>query len=1144
MDNMALDFLDLTTDKKQIKSSENFTHLHLHTYYSFLDGMGSPEERVQRAKELGMEAIAITDHNHLGGVLDFQKACHKEGLKPILGVELYWTHKMETISSPKEERDKVALQLANEAGVEIPKKAKKKEITDLIAPYAYDTKGYHIILIAKNQTGWKNLVKIQSEAADKGLFNGRFHCDNELLRQHSEGIICTTACISSIVCDSLRKNDYETAKQMLNEWVDIFGHNNVFVEIQGLAWEEQYRVNTLLIELAKEVGVKVIATNDVHYTYEDDHNDHDTLLCIGTGKVKSEVNRMKYDHEFWLKSYDEMIEGFSRRGGNDKEYMDTVIEALANTNLIPEMVDEIKLGSDVDLFSKVDVPAPYTVAGYLNKKCWDELYPYLIKKNKEDQRELYESRLKYELDVINKKGYAPYMLTVEEYITWANANGCPTGPGRGSAAGSLVLFLLGITRVIDPIEYGLLFSRFLTMDRTSPPDVDTDFCYYGRQSVIRHLEDKNGHDKVAHIGTYTEMGVKSGLKDVGRVLEIPFGIMNEISKKITEITDDAPSIKFKHLDALADGENPGDLEKYKEFCELENNYPEIFRLARRFEGTKRNAGIHASGVLVTPMPVNDLFPTRTVDGVKVTLYTGPQLEECRAIKYDILGLKTVSVIDRAMKSIDESLTWEDLYDAVDIYDENVFAMICNKQTDAMFQIESALFKGIISDMQPTSIHDITVLTSLGRPGPLSAGMHTKYNNRKNGLEEVVMPLTGIEDIVLETYGTIVYQEHVMLIAQKVAGFDDNQADSYLRKALAKKKRAIMDLCKQWLIYGKINEAPPVGYDENNPNQTMYDPTGKYGAPIDGALKRGHSLQSLEAFWNDMEGYASYLFNKSHAACYSYITLLTAYLKTYYPVEFFAALFSIQDKEDKRANYIKIAESMGITVDTPDINLSKRDFTPIPEEKRILYGLGSIKGVGDSSIDPIIESTPYNTLEDLFDKIPKKAFNKRVGVALIKSGALKHINDNRIDLINQFYTIRKDKDELLELDLWNEETCIEFETSTLGTCITHKPWYEEIPEGETVELSELKIEKVTEKVDKRGNLMAFATVSKRGCKIDCVIFSKTYTRNSNYFDVNFYESVCLKGKKDDKGKFIVSSVTGACERTDDEMGIGAILDEVF
>ena len=761
--------------------NKNFTHIHLHTYYSLLDGMGSPEERVLKAKELGMKAIAITDHNHLGGCLEFQAACKKNGIKPLLGVELYWTWNSDTISLSKEERDKIAIQKAKEAGVEIPAKAKKSEIKDLIAPFAYDTTGYHIILIAKNQTGWSNLVKLQSEASDRGLFNGRYHCDNDMLRKYSEGLICTTACIGSVIGDSFLNDKDEIAYEIIEEWIDIFGKDNLFIEIQGLEWEKQYKVNLKLIELANNYDVKLIATNDVHYTNKEDNEDHDTLLCIGTGKLKKEVNRMRYAHEFWMRDYDEMIEAFSRRD-NSPEYLGTVVKALENTNLVADLVEgNIKLGSDVPLFTKVNIPNDFTDEKYLSYKCWKQLYKYLAK-NPSFNRHEYESRLNWELHVINSKGYAPYMLTVNEFIDWANNNGCPTGPGRGSAAGSLVLFLLGITKVIDPIQNGLLFSRFLTMDRTALPDVDVDFCYYGRDSVIKHMEDTYGAECVAHIGTYTEMGVKSGLKDVGRVFDIDFTTMNSISKKITELTDDAPSIKFKDLDALQET----DPIRYKEFKKIEDNNKELFRVARRLEGAKRNFGVHASGLLVTPCPVNDIFPTRTdkETGVKVTLYTGPQVEECNGVKYDFLGLKTVSVIDKTLKFIDESLTWQDLYKAVELNDEGIFEMICERKTEAIFQIESELFKGIIKDMQPTHMNDIVVLTSLGRPGPLQAGMHTKYNNRKNGLEDVVLPVHGIEDIVGETFGTIVYQEQVMAIAKKIAGFDDNQADSYLRKALA------------------------------------------------------------------------------------------------------------------------------------------------------------------------------------------------------------------------------------------------------------------------------------------------------------------------------------------------------------------------
>lgn len=688
---------------------KNFTHLHVHTYYSFLDGMGSPEEKVIKAKSMGMKSIAITDHNHLGGVPDFQKACKKHDIKPILGVELYYTHDMKQISSSKEERDKKALELALEDGVVIPPKAKAKEKKELIKPYTYDTKDYHIILIAKNQTGWRNLVRIQSEAADKGLFNGRYHADDELLSKYSEGIIVTSACIGSMPCSYLRKGKYNEAKNVVQNWINIFGKENTFLEIQGLDWEEQYKVNTQLIEISKELDVKVIATCDAHYTEKEDNDDHDTLLCIGTGKYKSEEVRMRYDHEYWLKSYDEMYESFNRLGYNDEEYMKEVVQALENTNIIADMVEDIKLGSDKPLFSNIELPEGKTPESVFSSKCWLNLYKYLKEENLIERRREYEERLAWELYVICVKGYAPYMLAVEEFVNWSNENGCPTGPGRGSAAGSLALFLTGITRVIDPIKYNLLFSRFLTMDRTALPDIDIDFEYYGRDSVIRHLEDLYGKDKVCHIGTYTEMGVKSGLKDIGRVLEIPFNIMNEISKKITELTDDAPSIKFKDLDKLEEE----DIEKYNEFKTLENKYSEVFRLARKFEGTKRNAGVHASGVLVTPMPINDLFPTRTVDGVKVTLYPGTLVEELNGVKYDILGLKTLTVIDKTLKAVDETLTWNDLYKLVEVDDEGIFSMLSNKETDAIFQLESDLFKGMIGDMQPSSLNDIIALTALG-----------------------------------------------------------------------------------------------------------------------------------------------------------------------------------------------------------------------------------------------------------------------------------------------------------------------------------------------------------------------------------------------------------------------------------------------
>lgn len=402
-------------------------------------------------------------------------------------------------------------------------------------------------------------------------------------------------------------------------------------------------------------------------------------------------------------------------------------------------------------------------------------------------------------------------------------------------------------------------------------------------------------------------------------------------------------------------------------------------------------------------------------------------------------------------------------------------------------------------------------------------MHTKYNNRKHGLEEITMPVHDVEDILGDTFGTIVYQEQIMAIAKKIAGFDDNQADSYLRKALAKKRRVLMDLCKRWLIYGKVNKEAPEGYDNDNPNSTMYDPTGKYGAEILGAVNNGYGIEELEAFWDDMEGYASYLFNRSHAATYAYLSLVTSYLKRYYPVEFLASIFSIQQDEEKRARYIKVAEDMGIKIQTPDINVSTKDFTPIAEDKTILYGIGSIKGVGEAAVEQLIQLRPYISLNDMLERVPKKAINKRVGIALIKSGALKSFNDNRNELINDFYDLRKDKDDRLEEDMYDDTVCIKYETETLGAPITYKPWWEEVQENSPVTMV-CTITHVREKIDKNGNMMAFINLTSNGCDIEGVVFARTYCSHSDKFDLTFGPvQLQIKGKKDTKGKLIVSTV---------------------
>lgn len=776
----------------------DFVHLHFHTSYSFLDGYNPIKKAVSRIKELGMSACAITDHNSLAGIPEFQTECINNNIKPILGLEGYYTWDIKECSKTLEERQADALNRAIEAGVlpdnYLETKHKKKDYLETIKDYMYDTKQYHIILLAINQIGWHNLVKLQSEASRLCTFNGRFLCDNTLLRKYNEGIICQSACIGSPMAQLLINNRIEEAEQLILEWKDIF-KDRFYLEIQPLNIPEQRLVNLKYMELCKKHNINPVATNDVHWTNYSDYEDHDTLLCIGTNKKKNDANRMKYSNDFWIKSKEEMISSFNNQlktineeynNQYNNSYIDFYMEALNNTNVIANRIDNnIKLGSGKPLFSDVKVPHNLTPEQYLRLLAWNGLYKYLSN-NKELDTRIYEKRLAFELDIIINKGFAPYIIAVYEYTNWAKTHDCPIGPGRGSAAGSLVLFSIGITNNIDPIKYNLLFSRFLTKDRTAPPDIDIDFDYNNRDNVIVHLEEYYGKEKVAHIGTYTTMGVKSGLKDVGRVLDMPFDLVNnQICKKIDEINIDKTTPTFKDYDSLKDG-NDNEQKQWIEFNKLEKQNKELFRLARAFEGIPRNFGVHASGILVTPCDVNDYVPTRLDKntGVTITLYTGPQLEEYNFIKYDILGLKTISIIQDTLKLINEELSIENLYDCVDITDSQLYEYISDKNTDAMFQIESNLMKKIIDEIKPTEFNDIVAINAIARPGPISVGMDKEYANVKNGIENIKFPLKGIDNILKETYGTILYQEQLMAISKQVSGFNDGQADSITRKIIA------------------------------------------------------------------------------------------------------------------------------------------------------------------------------------------------------------------------------------------------------------------------------------------------------------------------------------------------------------------------
>lgn len=1084
----------------------NFIHLHVHTVESLLDGYCKMNDLVDKCKEYGMNSIAITDHGTLAGTYAFNKTCRDNNIKPILGCEVYWTHDRKMISKDIDERKNTAW---NNYLLEHPmeddeiKKLKKKEREELAKPFMYDTKGYHLILLAKNQTGWNNLVKLTSMANDEATYNGRGHIDNELLKQYGEGLICTTACISGIVPHSLRNNNEDYAIEQLTELKNIFG-DDLYLEIQPLDWAEQYHANRELMSLSQELNIELVATNDVHYTRESDDYEHDVLLCIGTNKLYNDPNRMRYAHEYWLRTEEEMISAFERNEYSDYEN-DLIKCAMLNTIVIADKInDDIQVGSKHELLPDVEVPEGYRPDTWLKRQCWTNLYKYLLENDLWDKRTIYEKRLKEELSVIISKGFDTYMLIVQEMIKNGEENGFSFGPGRGSAAGCLVAFLLGIVKGTDPIEYDLLFFRFLTITRTANPDIDSDISRVDRQNFLQMLDNKYGHNKVSLVGTSTTLKVKNGIKDVMRVLDYSFTESNNVSKQLDEIYD-APDLSFEVLDGLKETDEAG----YKKFVALEKQYAEVFALARTFEGISRNTGIHAGGVIVTPNEINDTFPTKTVDGKKVSVWEKDTAEKAGSVKIDMLGLATISVIDLCLKFIKENhdidLSLLDLYDNRDIRnDKNTFKMISEGKTECVFQLESNLFKGMCKDIKPDSINDIIAITSLGRPGPLQAGMDKSYARRKHGEEPIVYPL-GCESILKDTYGTIVYQEQIMLMAKEVAGFDDNQADTYLRKGLAKKKRQLIDLCKQWFIYGKPEE------DE-------------YGSPIEGGMSRGYDEKEMLDFWDDLEGYASYLFNKSHATSYSLLSCITAWLKYYFTEEYFAAHLEYLTDKKKIPMYAEVMKrDYDITLTSPNINESWVTYAPY--KKKIVYGMGSIKGVGEKAIDTIIKARPYETVEDFINKVneydkqnkDKKTVNKTAIKNLIKAGAFDFVELNRNKSLNQAYDMRKDKDERLDVNNYNFLVCMEYESEVLSVMLTHRPWFDTIEDG-YVKIPECEVVSVQQKKDRKGRLMAFVKIIVDVNEIEVIVFSSSYIKYDNLFDNRFGNKISIEGEKKD-GKII-------------------------
>lgn len=898
----------------------NFTHLHVHTEYSLLDGSSKISELPARAKELGMDSIAITDHGVMYGVIDFYRSARAAGIKPIIGCEVY--------VAPGTRFDK-------EPGVS-------------------EDRYYHLVLLAENNTGYANLMKIVS----KGFIDGFYYkprVDYEVLKQYHEGVIALSACLAGEVARYLSRNFYEEACKAATRYRDIFGENNFFLELQDHGIPEQQLVNQNLVRMSKELGIPLVATNDIHYTYAEDAPAHDILLCIQTGKKISDENRMRYEGgQYYCKSPQEMAALFPYAP-----------EAIENTHKIAERCNvEIEFG--VTKLPKYEVPEGFDSWAYLNHLCSDGLM-----KRYGDRAEELRPRLDYELGVIKTMGYVDYFLIVWDFINYAKSNGIPVGPGRGSAAGSIVAYCLAITD-IDPIKYNLIFERFLNPERVSMPDIDVDFCYERRQEVIDYVVRKYGTDRVVQIVTFGTLAAKGVIRDVGRVLDMPYAQVDSIAKMIP---NDLGMTIDKALDVN------------KELKSVYENDPEIHHLidmCKRLEGLPRHTSMHAAGVVISQKSVDEYVPlSRGADGSVVTQFTMTTLEELGLLKMDFLGLRTLTVIQDAVNIISKSSGTKLNMSAIDYNDKKVLDLIGTGKTDGIFQLESPGMKNFMKELKPQSLEDIIAGISLYRPGPMD--FIPKYIQGKNNSDTIVYDCPQLEEILAPTYGCIVYQEQVMQIVRDLAGYTWGRSD-LVRRAMSKKKTAVMEKERQNFVYGNPEENVP-GCVAN-------------GIPEDVAMK----------IYDAMIDFAKYAFNKSHAACYAVVSYQTAYLKCYYPVEYMAALMtSIMDNSSKVAWYIQTCRTMGMQILPPDINEGEGAFSV--KDGAIRYGLSAIKNLGRPVIEAIVNEREsngkYSNLKDFVSRLTGKEVNKRTVENLIKAGAFDSFGANRRQMMLVYASIMDD-----------------------------------------------------------------------------------------------------------------------------------------
>lgn len=1065
----------------------NFTHLHVHTEYSLLDGSSKIKELPARAKELGMDSLAITDHGVMYGVIDFYRACKAAEIKPIIGCEVY--------VAPGSRFDKEAIGQG-------------------------DDRYYHLVLLAENNTGYSNLMKIVSRGFTEGFYY-KPRVDYEVLEKYHEGIIALSACLAGEVARDITRDNYEEAKKAALHYQDIFGKDNFFLELQDHGIPAQRLVNQELMRMSRETGIELVCTNDIHYTYAEDAEAHDLLLCLQTGKKVTDTDRMRYEGgQYYCKSPEEMAELFPYAP-----------QALENTYRIAQRCNvEIEFGKTK--LPKYEVPEGFDSWTYLLHLCNEGLV-----KRYGDEAEKHRERLDYELGVIKRMGYVDYFLIVWDFINYAKQNGIAVGPGRGSGAGSIVAYSLAITD-IDPIRYNLLFERFLNPERVSMPDIDVDFCYERRQEVIDYVVRTYGKDKVVQIVTFGTLAARAVIRDVGRVLDMPYADVDRVAKLV-------PNELGITLDkALKESRD------FKSLYESDASVKHLIDMARRLEGLPRNTSMHAAGVVICQKAADEFVPlSRGGDGTITTQYTMTTLEELGLLKMDFLGLRTLTVIQDAVNLVNKTHPGKLDIDKIDYNDRNVMELIGSGHTEGIFQLESAGMKNFMKELKPKSLEDITAGISLYRPGPMD--FIPKYIKGKNNPDDIAYECPQLENILSTTYGCIVYQEQVMQIVRDLAGYTLGRSD-LVRRAMSKKKASVMEKERQNFIYGNKEEGVP------------------------GCIANGIPEETAKIIYDNMTDFAKYAFNKSHAACYAVVSYRTAYLKCYYPKEFFAALMtSVLANNTKVAEYAYTCRQMGIEILPPDINEGEGNFSVA--SNGIRYGLSALKSIGKPIIDAIIQEREDNGaftgLEDFISRLSGKEVNKRTLESFIKSGAFDCFNANRhqmmlvyADIVDNINNERKsniagqmslfdmfeekhDKVNVPNVPEYDKEELLAYEKEVLGVYVSGHPMddYEalwrkhitnvssdfindednppKVTDGQKATIGGIITAK-TVKNTKTGKMMAFITVEDVFGAVEVLIFPRDYEkyRSQAVEDNKVFVTGRVSISEEENGKLVCESIT--------------------